>query len=329
MANKYRHAGRLSIAAEGRGRYGNLPYGVQSRREAFHSRSLKPGLPPRDGGRVLDVSRGCGYPASVSKDKVRLDVLLVERGLAETREKARRLTLAGQVEVDGRAADKPGMAVPRDADVRVREGLPFVSRGGVKLAAALDAFGIAVGGAVAADFGASTGGFTDCLLQRGAKRVYALDVGYGQLAWPLRDDPRVVVMDRVNVRYLEALPESVDIVTIDVSFISLGLVLPAALRVLKPESGQVVALVKPQFEAGRDKVGKGGVVKDPAVHREVLERVRDTARALGFRVRGLIRSPITGPAGNVEFLMHLALAGDEPDWDSILEAALAAASPNS
>ncbi|MDH7488400.1 MAG: TlyA family RNA methyltransferase [Anaerolineae bacterium] len=263
----------------------------------------------------------------MSKDKVRLDVLLVERGLAETREKARRLTLAGHVEVDGRIADKPGMAVPRDADVRVREGLPFVSRGGLKLAAALDAFGIAVDGLVAADFGASTGGFTDCLLQRGARRVYALDVGYGQLAWPLRDDPRVVVMDRVNVRYLEGLPEAVDLVTIDVSFISLGLVLPAALRVLKPESGQVVALVKPQFEAGRDKVGKGGVVKDPAVHREVLEKVRDAARGLGFRVRGLIRSPITGPAGNAEFLLYLALAGCEADWEAALGRALQETQP--
>lgn len=269
----------------------------------------------------------CGYPASVSKDKVRLDILLVERGLAETREKARRLTLAGSVEVDGQTADKPGMAVPRDADVRVRGGLPFVSRGGVKLAAALDAFGIAVEGVVAADFGASTGGFTDCLLQRGARRVYALDVGYGQLAWPLRDDARVVVMDRVNVRYLEALPEPVDLVTIDVSFISLRLVLPAALRVLKPQTGQVVALVKPQFEAGREKVGKGGVVKDPAVHQQVLEKVRDDAHELGFRVRGVMRSPITGPAGNVEFLMHLALAGDEPDWDAALEAAMQATTP--
>lgn len=264
----------------------------------------------------------CGYPACVSKGKVRLDVLLVERGLAETREKARRLTLAGSVEVDGHVADKPGMAVARDADVRVREGLPFVSRGGLKLAAALDAFGITVEGLVAADFGASTGGFTDCLLQRGARRVYALDVGYGQLAWPLREDSRVVVMDRVNVRYLEALPEPVDLVTIDVSFISLGLVLPAALRVLKPETGQAVALVKPQFEAGRDKVGKGGVVKDPAVHCEVLGKVRGAARELGFRVRGVMRSPITGPAGNVEFLMHLALAGDEPDWAAALEMAM-------
>lgn len=258
---------------------------------------------------------------------MRLDVLLVERGLAETREKARRLTLAGDVEVDGQTADKPGMAVRRDAEVRVRGGLPFASRGGVKLAAALDAFGIAVEGVVAADFGASTGGFTDCLLQRGARRVYALDVGYGQLAWSLRDDPRVVVMDRVNVRYLEALPEAMDLVTIDVSFISLRLVLPAALRVLKPHTGRVVALVKPQFEAGREKVGKGGVVKDPAVHRQVLEKMRADARELGFRVLGVRRSPITGPAGNAEFLVHLALAGDEPDWDAALEAAMQTTTP--
>jgi 23S rRNA (cytidine1920-2'-O)/16S rRNA (cytidine1409-2'-O)-methyltransferase len=259
----------------------------------------------------------------MSKAKIRLDALVVARGLADTREKAKRLILAGSVEVGGQIADKPGMMAASNAEISVREGLPFVSRGGLKLKAALDTFVLHVDGLVAADFGASTGGFTDCLLQHGVRRVYALDVGYGQLAWPLQRDSRVVVMDRTNVRYLESLPEPVDLVTIDVSFISLGLVLPAAKRVLKPEAGQGVALVKPQFEAGREKVGKGGVVRDPDIHRLVLDGVREAAQEMGFRVRGLVRSPITGPAGNVEFLLHLALGGDDTEWDAAVERVLA------
>jgi 23S rRNA (cytidine1920-2'-O)/16S rRNA (cytidine1409-2'-O)-methyltransferase len=255
----------------------------------------------------------------MNQRKNRLDTLLVERGLAETREKAKRLILAGSVEVNSQVADKPGMMVDARAEVRIREALPFVSRGGLKLQAALDEFGLSVDGLTAADFGASTGGFTDCLLQRGARRVYAVDVGYGQLAWTLRNDPRVVVMDRTNVRYVQSLPEPVDLVTIDVSFISLGLVLPAARRVLKPDAGQVVALVKPQFEAGRDRVGKGGVVKDPDTHRAVLQAVRGMARDAGFHVWGLARSPVTGPAGNVEFLLRLGLQGQEIDWESAVE----------
>lgn len=258
----------------------------------------------------------------MKKDKGRLDALVVARGLAETREKAKRLIEAGSVVVNGQVADKPGMMAAADAEISVREGLPFVSRGGLKLQAALDGFGLDANGLTAADFGASTGGFTDCLLQRGARRVYAVDVGYGQLAWGIRNDPRVVVMDRTNVRYVQALPEPVDLVTIDVSFISLGLVLPAARRVLKPDAGQVVALVKPQFEAGREKVGKGGVVRDPAIHREVLNAARGMAREAGFRALGLIRSPVIGPAGNVEFLIYLALEGEEPDWDANVERVL-------
>ena len=258
----------------------------------------------------------------MSKEKIRLDALVVARGLADTREQAKRIILAGSVQVNGQVADKPGMMAASDAEISVREGLPFVSRGGLKLQAALDGFGLDVKGLTAADFGASTGGFTDCLLQRGARRVYALDVGYGQLAWAVRNDPRVIVMDRTNVRYLQSLPEPVDLVTIDVSFISLGLVLPAAKRVLKPDAGRVIALVKPQFEAGREKVGKGGVVRDPAIHRSVLDAVRGMAHDIGFCVCGLARSPVTGPAGNVEFLLYLALGGDEPDWDAAVANAL-------
>ena len=255
--------------------------------------------------------------------KSRLDVLLVTRNLAETREKARRLILAGQVEVNGQLLDKPGMRVAANASVQVKQPLPYVSRGGFKLAAALTDFRVEPTGAVAADFGASTGGFTDCLLQHGAARVYAVDVGYGQLAWRLRRDPRVVVLDRTNVRHLGPLPEPIDLVTIDVSFISLALVLPAALRVLRPDTGQVIALVKPQFEAGRDRVGKGGVVRDSDTLRSVLDSVRSAAQALDFVVRGLARSPITGPAGNVEFLLHLALRGEAVDWAGAVERVLA------
>jgi 23S rRNA (cytidine1920-2'-O)/16S rRNA (cytidine1409-2'-O)-methyltransferase len=235
--------------------------------------------------------------------KQRLDLLLVERGLANSRQQAQRLIMAGQVAVGDRIVDKPGTRVSVAARVRVTGGLPYVSRGGVKLAAALDAFDLDVTGWTAADVGASTGGFTDCLLQRGVDRVYAIDVGYGQLAWKLQQDPRVAVMDRTNARYLESLPELVDLVTIDVSFISLRLVLPVVAGWLRT-CGQIVALIKPQFEAGREQVGKGGVVRDPAVHRQVLEGLTTWAEARGLVLTGLIRSPITGPAGNAEFLAH-------------------------
>jgi len=199
-------------------------------------------------------------------EKRRLDVLLVERGLADSRNQAQRLIMSGQVRLGDRVLDKPGMRVPISAEIVVQEKLPFVSRGGVKLQAALEAFAVPLAGIVAADVGASTGGFTDCLLQHGAARVYAIDVGRGQLAWKLRTDPRVIVMERTNVRYLAALPEPVDLVTIDVSFISLRLVLPVVMGWLKPR-GQIIALVKPQFEAERRQVGKRGVVRDKAVRR--------------------------------------------------------------
>lgn len=231
----------------------------------------------------------------------RLDQLLVQRGLADSRERAQQLILAGAVSVGERVVDKPGTQVPSDALVAVAARPPYASRGGLKLAAALDAFALDVRGMVAADVGASTGGFTDCLLQRGASRVYAIDVGYGQLAWDLRRDPRVVVLDRTNARFLEHLPEPVDLVTADVSFISLRLILPPALGWLR-EGGQIVALVKPQFEAGRDRLGKGGVVRDPSVHRAVLTEIAGWAAGRSLGLQGLIRSPVTGPAGNVEFL---------------------------
>lgn len=240
--------------------------------------------------------------------KERLDLLVVERALANSRQQAQRLILAGQVRVDGRVVDKPGTRVLASAEVTVTAGLPYASRGGFKLAAALDAFEVQVRGWVVADVGASTGGFTDCLLQRGAARVYAIDVGYGQLAWELRQDPRVVVMDRTNARYVESLPEPLDLVTVDVSFISLKLILPPAMAWLGP-GGQIVALIKPQFEAGRKQVGKGGVVRDPAAHRMVLEEILAWSGSQGLALQGLIRSPITGPAGNVEFLAHWVPGG--------------------
>ena len=236
-----------------------------------------------------------------SPSKSRLDLLLVERGLAESRAQAQRLIRAGLVRVAGQVADKPGTLVVTSAGVALQARPRFVSRGGEKLEAALARFGLDVAGWVVADVGASTGGFTDCLLQRGAGRVYAIDVGYGQLDWRLRNDPRVVVMERTNARYLESLPELVDLVTGDVAFISLDLILPPAMGWLRP-GGQVVALIKPQFEAGRREVGKGGVVRDPGVHQRVLERVLGSAAELGLGLRGLMPSPLRGPAGNVEFL---------------------------
>lgn len=248
---------------------------------------------------------------------MRLDRLVYERGQAESRERAKRLILAGQVLVDGRVMDKVGALVAADAEITVRRGLRYVSRGALKLAGAFDAFGICPQGWVAADVGASTGGFTDCLLQRGAERVYAIDVGYGQLHWNLRTDPRVVVMERTNARYLEALPEPIDLVTIDVSFISLRLILPRVKGWLRP-GGQVIALVKPQFEAGREQVGKGGVIRDPMVHKRVFQEVLVWAVEHGWRLRGGIRSPIKGPKGNVEFLIWLDAATDEEGLD-ILE----------
>jgi 23S rRNA (cytidine1920-2'-O)/16S rRNA (cytidine1409-2'-O)-methyltransferase len=260
-------------------------------------------------------------PARVSKQ--RLDLLLVQRGLAQTRARAQRLIMANEVSVDGRKVDKPGTRVRSDADIVVEQRLPYVSRGGLKLEAALDAFGLAVDGLVAADVGASTGGFTDCLLQRGALRVYAIDVGYGQLAWKLRQDARVAVMERTNARYVDSLPEPVDLATIDVSFISLKLILLRTRDWVKPE-GSIVPLIKPQFEAGRSQVGKGGVVRDPVVHRHVLKGVLEWAHVHNLFTWGLVRSPLQGPAGNVEFLAWLrSMAAPAPlDLDQAIASAL-------
>jgi 23S rRNA (cytidine1920-2'-O)/16S rRNA (cytidine1409-2'-O)-methyltransferase len=242
--------------------------------------------------------------------KVRLDLLLVERGLVATRERARALILAGDVRLAGQPATKAGLAVPRDADITLTiPDHPYVGRGGLKLAHALDVFGLDVRGRTGLDIGASTGGFTDVLLQRGAARVVALDVGHGQLDWRLRSDPRVTVIERVNARNLTpaALPpdaRAFGIVTIDVSFISLAHILPVVPPLLAP-GGDVVALVKPQFEAGRDEVGKGGIVRDAAVQARVVADVTAVADRLGLTRVGLVDSPITGMEGNREFLLHL------------------------
>lgn len=242
--------------------------------------------------------------------KERLDILVLERGLAESRAKAQALILAGQVVVDDQRVDKPGAQVSVDAELRLKgEVLPYVSRGGLKLKAAMDRFGLDVSGRVAADIGASTGGFTDCLLQSGAIRVHAIDVGYGQLHEKLRKDERVRSRERVNARYLTAedLPEKVGVAVIDVSFISLTQVLPAVLPFLEP-GGLLVALVKPQFEVGRERIGKGGVVRDAAARQEAIDTVVAFAREQGLTVRGVMDSPVPGPAGNVEAL----LVADKP-----------------
>lgn len=253
--------------------------------------------------------------------KVRLDQLMVQRGLAETRSKAQALLLAGSVRLNGQPAGKPGTMVDESADLELTAALPYASRGGFKLAHALDAFGLDPQGLVALDVGASTGGFTDVLLQRGATRVYAVDVGYGILDYRLRADPRVIALERTNIRHLEELPPAptlADCAVIDVSFISLKLVLPAVQRLIAPEAW-VVALIKPQFEAGPGQVGKGGVVRDPATHRVVLREALAGAAELGLTPRGLVRSPITGPAGNVEFLAWLQPGGAAIDIEAAVQ----------
>ena len=254
--------------------------------------------------------------------KKRLDLLLVEKDLAATREQARLLIIAGSVIVDGEIIDKPGTKVREDAAVAVTSAPKYVSRGGLKLERALDVFQIDVSGRVVVDVGASTGGFTDCLLQRGAARVYAVDVGYGQLDWRLRSDPRVVVMERTNARYLTELPEPADLATVDVSFISLRQILPSVSRLLR-KGGRIVALVKPQFEAGRRQVGKGGVVRDPEVHRLVLRGLAEWGTSERLGIQRLTVSPIRGPAGNVEFVALVAPGQvSSPDLDAQIEAAL-------
>ena len=243
------------------------------------------------------------------KIKKRLDVLLTELGFAESRAKAQAIIMAGQVYVEGQKADKPGISYEETVQIEVRgESCPYVSRGGLKLEKALRDFGVKPEGYVCSDSGASTGGFTDCLLQQGAKKVFAIDVGYGQLDWKIRSDPRVVVMERTNIRYVtpEQLGEPLDLSVIDVSFISLKIVLPAIKALLKP-TGQVLCLIKPQFEAGREKVGKKGVVREPETHKEVLDHFVALARELEFTILGLTFSPVKGPEGNIEFLGHLTL----------------------
>lgn len=253
------------------------------------------------------------------KNKKRLDVLLVERGFAETRTKAQAIIMSGLVYVAGQKADKPGMSFDEMCELEVRgASCPYVSRGGLKLEKALRDFGVDPTGYVCSDSGASTGGFTDCLLQQGASKVFAIDVGYGQLDWKIRSDPRVVVMERTNVRYVtpEQLGEALDLSVVDVSFISLRIVLPVIKTFLKEKSGQVLCLIKPQFEAGKEKVGKKGVVREPAVHKEVLDDFVALTKEIGFKILGLTFSPVKGPEGNIEFLAHLTLAdvqGIEPD----------------
>lgn len=240
-------------------------------------------------------------------NKTRLDVLLVERGLQESRQKAQATIMSGLVFVGGQRVDKPGTAVANDAEIEVRgNALRYVSRGGLKLEKAMATFPIHLDGAVCADIGASTGGFTDCMLQNGAAKVYAVDVGYGQLAWKLRTDERVINMERTNIRSVtpEALDEPIEFFSVDVSFISLHHIFPVAQAITTPDA-MGVCLVKPQFEAGREKVGKNGVVRDPATHREVLHNAMGYAAANGFAVRGLDFSPVKGPEGNIEYLMFV------------------------
>ena len=259
----------------------------------------------------------------MKEKKKRVDVLLVERGFMDSRTKAQAIIMSGLVYVNDQKADKPGVSYEESVNIEVRgETCPYVSRGGLKLEKALRDFGVKPVDYVCSDSGASTGGFTDCLLQQGAKKVFAIDVGYGQLDWKIRSDPRVVVMERTNIRYVttEELGEKLDLSVVDVSFISLKIVLPA-IKALLGENGQVLCLIKPQFEAGKDKVGKKGVVRDPETHKEVLDHFVELAKELEFSIQGLTFSPVKGPEGNIEFLGHLALNRDdgiEPDTAQIV-----------
>lgn len=243
------------------------------------------------------------------KHKERLDLLLVEKGLCESRSRAQAVIMSGEVYVNGQKSDKPGTPTDVEAEIEVRgNACPYVSRGGLKLEKALRDFGVSPARLTCLDSGASTGGFTDCLLQNGAKKVFAIDVGYGQLAWSIRTDPRVVCMERTNIRYVtpEQLGEPVQLAVIDVSFISLRIVLPAV-KALLSENGQIVCLIKPQFEAGKENVGKKGVVRDPSVHKAVLDGFLNLAAQMNMTVRNLTFSPVKGPEGNIEFLGHLSV----------------------
>ena len=258
--------------------------------------------------------------------KIRLDQLIFDKGYAESREKAKALIMSGCVFLDGQRADKPGLSVSPDTEPEVRKKeLDFVSRGGYKLDKAIRVFGIDPAGKLCIDCGASTGGFTDVLLQHGAEKVYAVDVGYGQLAWTLRNDPRVVNLERTNLRYVtrEQIPDLLDLAVCDVSFISLRLVMPAVALLLKPDA-EIMCLIKPQFEAGRELVGKKGVVRDATVHEQVIRTVLDFMPSIGFSVQGLDYSPITGPEGNIEFLLYMRKSDKnsvEPDISALVERA--------
>ena len=260
------------------------------------------------------------------KVKKRLDVLITEAGYADSRSKAQAIIMSGLVYVNGQKADKPGVSYEETVELEVRGAVcPYVSRGGLKLEKALRDFGVKPEGYVCSDSGASTGGFTDCLLQQGAKKVFAIDVGYGQLDWKIRSDERVVVMERTNIRYVtpEDLGEPLDLSVIDVSFIGLEIVLPTIKTLLKP-TGQVLCLIKPQFEAGKENVGKKGVVRDPKIHKMVLDNFVSLVDSLGFKILGLTFSPVKGPEGNIEFLGHLTLDhvdGIRPDTASVVEQA--------
>ncbi len=260
--------------------------------------------------------------------KKRLDILVYEKGFAESREKAKAIIMAGQVYVDNQKADKCGTSYDENANIEVRGSvLKYVSRGGLKLEKAIDNFGLDLNGAVAMDIGASTGGFTDCMLQNGAKKVYSIDVGYGQLAWKLRTDERVVNLERTNMRKVtrEQVPDAIDFFSVDVSFISLRLILPVA-RELMAENAEAVCLIKPQFEAGREKVGKKGVVRDPSVHVEVVRGIFDFCLRSGFDVLNLDFSPIKGPEGNIEYLIHLKKSDDPKSYTDITPEQLVKAS---
>jgi 23S rRNA (cytidine1920-2'-O)/16S rRNA (cytidine1409-2'-O)-methyltransferase len=243
------------------------------------------------------------------ENKKRLDIAVHEHGLAQSRERARSLIMAGKVLVNDRIQDKPGFLVAKEDSIALKEtDIPFVSRGGIKLEAALTTFGINVNERICLDVGASTGGFTDCLLKHGARKIFAVDVGYGQLAWTLRQDPRVVPVERTNIRYMssEVITSPVDFVTIDVSFISLKIVVPSILKFMKNNAG-IIALIKPQFEVGKGRVGKGGVVKDTLLHNEVIKNLSDFFSEAGLNIEGVIGSPILGPKGNKEFFIYMKL----------------------
>lgn len=272
-----------------------------------------------------DKSEG-SIPAGKKKiGKERLDSLLVRRGFSQSRERAKAIIMAGQVLANGVKVDKAGALVDSLAEIKLLgNDIPYVSRGGLKLEKAIDSFGISMEGKISADIGASTGGFTDCMLKGGAAKVFAVDVGYGQLAWSLRQDPRVVSMERTNARYLtpDDVGELLDFASIDVSFISLDKILPAVKELLK-ENGEIVALIKPQFEAGKDKVGKKGVVRDPAVHEQVIFNVLDKAKQIGLFPSKLTFSPVKGPEGNIEYLLLLGKTACEEIDDCTVKKAVA------